>query len=84
MKKSKLLALGLIAMVLAVGLALASCDNDEKESESESGSKAGCVGAGDCYYNSNPIMSGYNKTCSNNNCAPKKAQGSLAIVKCDC
>ena len=81
MKKSKLLAVALIGLMLAGGLVLASC-------------RAGCEGAGTCkwegktgsactnvnYNNSTGKVTG----CAVNVKRSKAAGGNVSTVECDC
>jgi len=78
MKKSKLLAVALIGLILAGGLALASC-------------RAGCPGVGDCEIKDGKgsFCSKGGNTPSSNMCAASKAMaesylGTKKSGKCDC
>jgi hypothetical protein len=73
MKKSKLLILGLIVLMLAGGLALASC-------------RAGCEGAGSCGIDYDGRTTVKGSTCSDSSCGVMKevAKGKKGVFKCDC
>jgi len=79
MKKSKILVVGLIALLMAGGLVLAGCDEDGKK----------CPGGGSCVgqtdANGRTIQA---KRCSNSDCAVSKQEGIVAQpnlnVHCDC
>ena len=86
MKKSKLLVLGLIALMLAGGLVLASCGMDCKGSEGYSGSGGGSSGVGDfagrCYFR----LSGGGSMDCKDECIyhQMKKKGSPVDLNCDC
>jgi len=71
MKKSKLLVLGLIALLLAGGLVLVGCKN--------------CV-TYTCFYDPDPNDGYTGKQCGDKSCAAFKASesGSNSSVSCDC
>jgi hypothetical protein len=71
MKKSKLLILGLIALMLAGGLALASCEKEEE----------GCNQGGDC-----SIEYSNKSGCTQDSCNVKKNWNNNDIpnMTCDC
>jgi len=73
MKKSKLLVLGLIALMLAGGLVLASCH-------------AGCEGAGTCKITRTSDGMGFKGSgCSTSSCAIYKSGSKVGdTIKCDC
>jgi len=93
MKKSKLLVLGLIALVLAGGLVLASCDGSGDGGGIGGGgsSKSNCPGggnsggAGNCAYSSYASGNPYNKECTKN-CNGKQLQQNMSAstLKCNC
>jgi hypothetical protein len=72
MKKGKLLAVVLIALLLAGGLVLASC-------------RAGCDGAGDCTVKDGKGSICFNINSTNRNtCAANKAVSEKKNGNCDC
>ena len=74
MKKSKLLVLGLIGLLLAGGLVLASC-------------RAGCEGAGMCEVKNGEgswCSNIYRSSSGYIGCAASKAVGTKGSGKCDC
>lgn len=73
MKKSKILVVGLIGLLMAGGLVLIGCDQ-------------GCSRDGDCYYNSG---NGSYTSCQDSKCAAVKAYnstnaGTSSSAPCDC
>ena len=68
MKKSKLLVIALIGLMLAGGLALASC-------------RANCVGDGNCTYDNN---NNKGTLCTDVSCAALKAVSNRSSGTCDC
>jgi len=71
MKKSKLLIVALIGLMLATGMVLASC-------------RAGCDGVGDCSVKDGKGSFCVTGTGSENGCAANKAAGTNGSGKCDC
>jgi len=74
MKKSKILAVGLIALLMAGALAAASCGDS-------------CRGDGNCYYLLSGDHEGENKWCSDTKCAVYGTNNVTATqqsISCDC
>ena len=74
MKKSKILIVGLIALLMAGALFVASC---------KAGDNGGCKGNGDCEYAGSV---GVKSRCSDSSCAVEKLVGKVnpPATKCDC